>query len=93
MGFDSKCNFAPPAILLGPLLCPWTWGIFFGGVPHSPVDGRFTESCSLGVLAGEDDHMSFYSAVFPLISHHSMLSVGACAIQWVRVDYLLYLNF
>ena len=29
----------------------------------------------------------------PLISHHSMLSVGACAIRWVRVDYLLYLNF
>ena len=23
MGFDSKCNFAPPTILLG-LLCPWT---------------------------------------------------------------------
>ena len=28
MGFDSKCNFTPPTILLG-LLCPWTWGIFF----------------------------------------------------------------
>ena len=24
MGFDSKCNFAPPTILLG-LICPWTW--------------------------------------------------------------------
>ena len=26
MGFDSKCDFTPPTILLG-LLCPWTWGI------------------------------------------------------------------
>ena len=26
MGFDSKCHFAPPTILLGPL-CPWMWVI------------------------------------------------------------------
>ena len=26
MGFDSKCNVTPPTILLGLLLCPWTWG-------------------------------------------------------------------
>ena len=32
MGFDSKHNFAPPTILLGLLLWPWTWGIFFGGI-------------------------------------------------------------
>ena len=29
MGFDSKCNFAPPTILLELLLCPWMWSIFF----------------------------------------------------------------
>ena len=29
MGFDSKCDFAPPTILLGLLLCPWMWRIFF----------------------------------------------------------------
>ena len=29
MGFDSECEFAPPTILLGLLLCPWTWGNFF----------------------------------------------------------------
>ena len=29
MGFDSKCYFAPPTILLGFLLCPSMWGIFF----------------------------------------------------------------
>ena len=28
-GFDSKCDFTPPTILLGLLLCPWTWGILF----------------------------------------------------------------
>ena len=27
MGFDSKHEFVPPTILLGLLLCPWTWGI------------------------------------------------------------------
>ena len=27
MGFDSKCEFAPPTILLGLLLCPWVWCI------------------------------------------------------------------
>ena len=26
-GVCSKCNFAPPTILLGLLLCPWMWGI------------------------------------------------------------------
>ena len=29
MGFDSECDFTPPTILLGLLLCPWMWGIFF----------------------------------------------------------------
>ena len=26
-GFDSKCDFTPPTILLGLPLCPWTWGV------------------------------------------------------------------
>ena len=64
MGFDSKCDFIPPTILLGLLLCPWKWGIFFffGGIQHSPVDGCSAVSCNLGVLT-EDDRMSFYSAI------------------------------
>ena len=62
MGFDSKCNFAPPTVLLGLLLCPWTWGIFFGVSQHSPVDGCSAASCNFGVLPG-DEHMSFYSAI------------------------------
>ena len=28
-GLDSKCNFAPPKVLLRPLLCLWMWGILF----------------------------------------------------------------
>ena len=27
VGFDSKCDFTTSTILLGLLLCPWTWGI------------------------------------------------------------------
>ena len=29
MGFKFKHNFTPPTVLLGLLLCPWMWGIFF----------------------------------------------------------------
>jgi len=72
MGFDSKCNFAPPTGLLGLLLCPWMWGIFFDGIQHSPVDGCSAASCNFGVLTGEDECVSFYSAilltmVFPVV--------------------------
>ena len=35
---------------------------FFGGIQHSPVDGCSAASCNFGVLAGEDEHTSFYSA-------------------------------
>ena len=28
-GFDSKRDFTPPTILLGLLICPWMWSIFF----------------------------------------------------------------
>ena len=38
--------------------------LFFGGIQHSPVDGCPAANCSFGVLAGEDEHTFFYSAVF-----------------------------
>ena len=64
MGFDSKYDFAPPTVLLGLLLCRWTWGIsFFGGIQHSPVNGCSAVTCNFGVLVGEDEHMSFYSTI------------------------------
>ena len=36
---------------------------FFGGIQHSPVDGCSAASCDFGILTGEDEHMSFYSAI------------------------------
>ena len=61
--FDSKCDFAPPTVLLGLLLCLWTWSISFWWTQHSPVDGCSAVSCNFGVLTGEDEHTSFYSAI------------------------------
>ena len=61
MGFDSKCDFTPPTFLLGLLLCPWTWGIFFGWIQHSPVNGCSAMSFNFRILVGEDERMSFYS--------------------------------
>ena len=45
MGFDSKCKFAPPTILLGLLLCCWTWGIASKSLQHLPSCWGF---CDLG---------------------------------------------
>ena len=42
-GFDSKCNFTLPTILLGLLLCPWTWCIFF------LLDPTFTPHCHCSI--------------------------------------------
>ena len=63
MGFDTKCNFAVSTIFLGFLLCPWTWGIFFGGIQHSPLNGCSAASCNFGVLVEEDECTSFYFAI------------------------------
>ena len=60
MGFDSKCNFTPPTIFLGLLLCSWMWGIFFGGIQHSPVDGCSVSSCNFKVLSEEDEHILLF---------------------------------
>ena len=43
MEFDSKCDFAPPTILLGLLLCPWNTYRLAGASP--PLDGH-SHSCS-----------------------------------------------
>ena len=58
MGFDSKCDFVPPTIFLGLLLCLWTWGIFFGGIQlffFFFFDGCSAVNCNFGVLAEEDE--------------------------------------
>ena len=61
MGFDSKCDFTPPTILLGLIICPWTWGNFLCGSQHLPLNGCLAVSCNFGVLAGEHECKSFYS--------------------------------
>ena len=70
MGFDSKYEFIPPTILLGLLLYSWMWVFcvcvcvfLFSGSQHPPVDGCSAASCNLGVLTGEAECMSFYSAI------------------------------
>ena len=40
----------PPYCLAGLLLCPGTWGIFFGGIQHFPVDCCSAASCNLEFL-------------------------------------------
>ena len=71
MGFDSKCNFAPPTILLGLLFCLWMWGIFFCvcGNQHSPVDGCSAASCNSGVLTGEDAHVLLFCHIVVLTTN------------------------
>ena len=53
-------------------LLPSFWGFsfalghgvsFFGGIEHSPVDSCSAGSCTFGVLTGEDECTSFYSAI------------------------------
>ena len=63
--------------MISPLL-PSSWMVlfalgyeltFFGGIQHSPVDGCSAASCNCRVLTGEDECMSFYSAMLRTISH------------------------
>ena len=62
MEFDSKCDFVPPTILLGLLLFPWTWGIFFFLMgANILLSGCPAASCNFGVLTG-DESTIFYSA-------------------------------
>ena len=58
--------------VISPFL-PSCWGFsfafahgvsFFGRIQLSPLDGFSVVSCNFGVLTGEDEHMSFYSAIF-----------------------------
>ena len=58
MEFDSKCNLVPPVVLMGLLLCPWTWGISFWWDPTFSINGCSEVSCNFGVSSGEDEHVS-----------------------------------
>ena len=68
MGFDFKCDFASPTILLG-LFLSFGCGIFgislvsyFGGIQHSPVDGCSAAS-NFRALTGDGERTSSYFAI------------------------------
>jgi len=61
LGFDSKHDCIPPTILLGLLLFPWMWDVFFGG--WDPTVSCSAASCNFGVLTKADELTSFYSTV------------------------------
>ena len=46
MEFDSKCDLTPPTILLGLLLCPWTWSISFKSLQPPTAAAQAPWSCS-----------------------------------------------
>ena len=57
-------------VILSLLLSCWGFSFalpyvvsFFGGIQHYPIDGFSSVSCSFGILAGENEHTSFYSAI------------------------------
>ena len=75
------CSCTPPTVLWL-LLCPWTWliylSLFFfflffgrGGFQHPLVKSCSTASFNFGVLAGQDEHISLYSAIL----NQSLISV------------------
>ena len=61
--FYFKHNYTPPTFLGGASPLHLDWGIFYGGIQHSPVNGCSAVSCDFGVITGEDEHTSFYSAI------------------------------
>ena len=59
-GILFYCDCAPPTVSLQQLLCGC--GISFDGFHYPPFNGCSIASCDFGVLTGEDEHPSFYSA-------------------------------
>ena len=72
----SKCLWRVWGLILNMILplLPSCWGFsfalgcgvsffFFCGIQYSPFTGCSAASCNFGVLAGEDEHVSFNSAI------------------------------
>ena len=54
----------PSYLLAGGSPFPWdVVYLIFGGIQLSPVNSCSAASCNFGVLAGEAEHMSFYSTI------------------------------
>ena len=80
-------------------LLPSCWGFsfalghgvsFFGVIQHPPVSGCSAASCSFGVLTGEDEHMSFYSATFWSSPFQPHVSLTVC--PWTAPHWSVYLS-
>ena len=76
MGFDYKCDFAPHTILLGHLIALGCGVSFFGRIQHSLVYGCSATSCNFGVLTGEDEGISFYSAILITSGRNGVICGG-----------------
>ena len=65
VGMGLILNVISPLLLFcwGFSFALWHGVYLFGGVQHSLVDACSAASCNPGVLAGEDQCMSFYSAI------------------------------
>ena len=70
MGFVSKHDFASHAILLGLLLCPWMWGIFF--LVGSSILLSMVVQQRLVILESSQEKMSSDPSTSP--SHSSTLA-------------------
>ena len=66
-------------------LLPSCWGFsfalghgvsFFGEIQHFPISGCSAASCNFGILAGEDECRSFYSAILAQITEIDQKRVG-----------------
>ena len=65
LDFKSNCDPHASFSVSSPLLLHVGY-LFFCGSQHSHVNSCSAASCDVGVLAGEDEHTSFYTAVFEL---------------------------
>ena len=54
----------------------------FGGIQHPTVDGCSAAHCHFGVLTGEDECTSFYSAVFQVRQQPLLLQGSGTSAQW-----------
>ena len=59
--------------------------LFFSGIQHSPVEGCSAASCNFGVLTGEVEHTSFYSAIL-----EKMLRMEKAMHVWIQGIYGRY---
>ena len=76
--------FYPPSYhLVGLLLCPSMWGVFF---QHSPVNDCLSVNCNFGVLAEDECMFFYYTIVFvphvtPYISVMKAVSRFKCQLS------------